>query len=774
MPAPSPVDALRRRLGAARRRLTAAAVARGALVTAAVVGLGFLVAVAAEAGLWLGVELRTALFWLLLGALVVLGVATIVVPLLRGAGVLPGLGERDVVRRTGQDFEGVDDRLATLLDLADRRDTGGAEALHTAALDALGREVADVPFERVRAFGPARRVLPYAAVPAALLVGLFLGAPETMGSAAERLLAPGVYFAPPAPFALAVEPGDTDVTRGADLPVSVTASGTALPLTAEIEFGRADERATEAVRLTADAEGAFAYTIENVAADLRYRILAEGVRTPWYAVEAVDRPLVRGVRVTVTPPGYSGRPSRTLPEGVGDATSLVGSTVQVQVGLGGPAPAEAWLDVSWADGRTQRVPLRIGEDAALGRFRLRAGGTYVVKLRAPNGLENTDPAVYSLGTLSDGPPQIALTGGAEGALTGPARRLTFRVTDDFGFSGGSLVYRVTASGQTTPARRVALPVRTRPLDQQVALDWRIPGVAPGAVVEVYGEVRDNDAGGAKTARTPLYTLRFPTLTDRLDDFDAQRDSTVESLDRLREEAEESSERFQRLREDLRQNLDPDWEDRRQVEQLLQEQSNMQNQAQQLQQQMERLSEQMQNSDLMNEETRRMFEQMRDVMQDLDDPRMQDVMERLRDAMERLDMRDMLQQTEEAAERDEEFQRRLERAQQLLDSLEAAVEMEEIARRAEDLAETEERLAEETEALRERQEGEQGEESPEGADADAEAGDDTEAGEESDAGEESEAGEQSPEAGPQNTPEQERQRLADEQRRAREDAAALEQ
>ena len=750
----SPATALRRRLGAARRRLTAAAVARGLLVTAAIVGAGFLLAVAAEAGLWMGVELRTAVFWLLLGALIVFGVATVVVPLRRGVGVLPGLDERAVVRRAGQDYAGVDDRLATFLDLADRRDGGGSEALHAAALDALGREVADVPFERVRAFGPARRALPWALVPVALLAGLFLGAPETMGSAAGRLLAPGVYFSPPAPFTLAVAPGDTEVTRGADLPLSVTASGTALPLSAEVEFGRADERATETVRLQADAEGAFAYTIEDVRADLRYRVIAEGVRTPWYAVEAVDRPLVRGVRVTVRPPGYSGRPARTLPEGVGDATGLVGSTVQVQVGVGGPAPVESWLEVAWADGRNQRVPLRIGAEAALGRFALRRGGTYVVRLRAANGLENTDPAVYSLGTLSDGPPQIALVAGADGALTASARRLQFRVTDDFGFSGGSLVYRVTASGSTSPARRVRLPLKTRPLDQEVVLDWRIPGAAPGAVVEFYGEVRDNDGRGAKAARTPLFTLRFPTLVDRLDAFDAQRDSTTESLDRLREEAEESSERFQRLREDLRQSLDPDWEDKRQVEQLMEEQSNLQNQAQQIQQQMDRLAEQMQNSDLLDEDTRRMFEQMRDVMQDLDDPRMQDVMERLRDAMERLDMRDMLQQADEAAERDEEFQRRLERAQELLDRLEAAVEMEEIARRAEDLAETEERLAEETEALREGRDPE----------TDTESGD------------ESEAGEQSPEAEqrPQATPEQERQRLAEEQRRAREDAAALEQ
>ena len=398
----------------------------------------------------------------------------------------------------------------------------------------------------------------------------------------------------------------------------------------------------------------------------------------------------------------------------------------------------------------QRVPLAVEGDAATGGFRLRGGGTYSVRLRSANGLENADPATYALGTLSDGPPQIALVEGAEGPLSGAARRLAFRVTDDFGFSGGAVVYRVAASETAGPGpyRRLALPVRVRPLDQEVARELQLPGVRPGATVELYGTVRDNDGRGGKTARTPTVTLRYPTLADRLDAFDADRDSTAEALDELRETAEESGERFRRLRDDLRQSLDPDWEDRRQVEELLREQSDMNRQAQSLREQMRRLSEQLRQSDLMDEATRQRFEQMQRVMEELDTPRLRDVLERLQDAMERLDLQDMLQESEEAAETEEEFRRRLERAEALMKQLEAAVELEEAARRADDLAETEERLARETEAMQE--------------DRPAPAEDAERGGEESDA------------APPRpNTP-AERERLAEEQRRAAEDAEALEE
>ena len=739
---------LRQRLAAARRRITGAAVAHGLLVTAAVVLGLFLLAAGAEAAVWLGVELRTTLFWLIAATLAALAVALVAVPLLRGWGVLPGLDERAVVRRAGLDHPGIDDRLATALDLADGRDSGDDSRLHAAALDALAAEVADVPFERVRAWGPARRALPFAAVPAALLVLALALAPSTMGAAASRLMAPGTYFAPPAPFRLAVTPGDAEATRGATLDVSVEAIGRELPVAATLEVGRADERATETVRLSAEtASGAavFTHTLD-VGADLRYRVEADGVRSPWFEITAVDRPLVRGVRVTVVPPGYSGRGARTLPEGVGDATGLVGSTVRVQVAHGGPQPTAGWLAVEWEDGRRQRVGLRVGSDAALGAFRLRGPGRYSVHLKAGD-LESTNPAEYSLGTLSDAPPQIALLDGAQDALDAGARRLVFRVTDDFGFRGGALIYRLTREGATGRPRTVRLPVRGRPLDQEVALDWRLPGARPGDVVELYGRVVDNDAGGGKSARTPLVTLRFPSVTDRLDALDAQRDSTTNALDELQEQAEESGERFRRLRDDLRESLDPDWEDRRQVDELLREQSMMREQAQQLREQMNRLGEQIQNSDLQDPTLRQQVEDMQNVLEELDAPDLRDALERLREAMESLDMREMLEQSEEATQSEEQMRRRLERAQELMERLEAAVEMEEIARRAEDLAETEERLAEETEALNE--DGERPDE-----------GDDAESGDAEDRESRSE--------------EAERQRIADEQRQAAEQAEALQE
>lgn len=762
---PSVVRDLRGRLRAARRRITLAAVLRGALVTLAVVGAAVAVALGVEAALWLGVGLRTLLASAL-GVLVLGLVGGLVgVPVLRGMGVLPGLAERDVVRRAGEDHAGVDRRLTALLDLADGRTSSGNSRLREAALAGLAAEVQDVPFERVRAWGPAQRALPWAAFAAVALAVLFVAAPGTIGSAASRLMAPGRAFAPPAPFALRVTPGTVEIARGADLAVRVAATGRVEPLTATLELGRVGERATEEVRLRSDGAGRFSHTVEAVRASVRYRVVAEGVASEWFEARVVARPTVRGVRVTVVPPGYVGRPATVLPEGVGDASGLAGSTVRVQVGLGGTPAAKGWLDVRWASGARERVPLRIGSDGATGRFALRAAGTYAVRLQSAAGVTNADPAVYSLGVFTDTPPQITLLHGGEGDLAGPVRPVRFRISDDAGFAGGSLVWRIAGGPgrRASAVRRVALPVRRRPLEQTVDLTWRLAGVRPGDTVEFYGEVRE--AGPGKRGRTPLVRLRFPSAQERAETFTTRRDSASTTLDRMRQQARQQGTRTERLRDELRARPEADWEARRQVEQLRQDQAAMQAQARALQEQMREMAEQLRGSDLVDPDLQRRFEQMERVMEDLQSPELQEALQRLQEAMEQLDLRQMLQEADEVEQAQQTFEERLERARALLERLEAAVEMEEAARLADDLAEREERLARDSERLQDREQGRQ-----EGERQDGERQD----GEEQE-GEQRE-GEQRPgEPRPSpRSPQAERRRMAEEQRDAARDAEALDQ
>lgn len=731
---------LRQRLQRARQRVVGAEVLFGAVLTLGALAAALGIGAALEAALWMGTAARL-LFYVafLLGALGLL--ATFVVrPLLRYAGVLPGLDDHALAARAGLRYPALADRLTNLLDLADGRASASPSPLLDGAVRMLGREVEPVPFERVEDLRPAKRTAPVAAVPVFGLLLFGLMAPAAFTGAVHRLFSPTETFAPPAPFSLVVTPGDAELVRGADLTIEVQARGRSFPREATLHLGRADEERAEPIRLVADSTGAFRHTVTNVRESLRYRVEAAPVETDWFTASVVARPAVRRLQVVLHPPRYTGLPPQRLDPNVGDVVGLPGTAVEFSAEIGGTEVDSAY--VSFDDGSAEG--LTVGGGRAAGSFPIRRDGAYRLVLRAPSGVTNDDPITYSIQTLTDAPPQIRLLEPGADAALGPDRDPTVRVriSDDFGFARLRLYRRLAERRSGQPEAdftEVELPLdEPRVLDQEVARDGllRSRGLAPGDVVEYYLQVWDNDAvAGYKSARTPTFTLRFPSLDKQYEELQESQDATEGGLDEMRREQDEAREQFRELRDELRRKQDADWEDRRQLESLIQRQQNLDQRVQDAAEQMQEVLDQMRENDLVSEETMRKYEELQRVIEEIATPEMMEALQKLQEAMETLDLEQMMQAMEDFEFNEEQFRERLERALELFEKMQAAQKMDEAAKRAESLAEQEEALQEQTEALEEQQES--GELSEEEAAA-------------------------------------ERERLAEEQQRAKEEMEALEE
>ncbi len=702
------LDALRARLARARRRVLGAELLFGAALTLGVLAAALGIGAALEAGLWLGTLARLLFF--VAFTLAAAGLVGIFVarPFLVYFGVLPGLDDRALAARIGRRFPEVSDRLTNLLDLADGRATDAPASLLDQAVEMLGREIEPVPFERVEDTRPAKRTAPLAAVPLMGLALFGLLAPAAFTGAVHRLFSPTETFAPPAPFALVVAPGDAEIVRGADLTVEVRARGRALPREATLWTGRADEERAEPVRLLADSTGTFRHTVTNVRESMRYRVEAGPVETDWFTATVAARPTVQSLNVTAAPPRYTGLAPQRLAPNVGDVTGLPGTQVTVAARVGGVAVDSARL--VFDDGTT--VPLDLDGDAATGRFSLRREGTYRLLLHGANGFTNTDPIAYTVQLLSDAAPQIRLLEpGSDVDLTEALQtRLAANVTDDFGFARLRLYWRVAAGTGEDADDFAPLDLRVQPrlLDQDVAYDWLLrsaaPGLAPGDVVEYYLQVWDNDAvAGYKSARTPTFTLRFPSLAEQYEQLDETGDDTEEGLEEMLRDADETRDQFEELRDELRRKQDADWEDKRQLDNLMERQQSLEEQVEQGAEQMQEMLDQMRENDLVSEETMRQYEEMQRVMEEIATPELMEALQELQEAMENLDLPQMMEALEDFEFNEEQFRERIERAMELLEKMQAAQKLDEAAKRAEALAEQEEALREQTEALQEQQE-----------------------------------------------------------------------
>ncbi len=703
----APLPALLMRLARLRRRTTAAGVAVGAVGALAAATALWALAAALEAVFWMPTPARLAALAVVVGAALGLLAWWGGRALLRHRGVLKGLDDEALARRVGQHFQGVDDRLVNLLQLARGQASAAPSPLVGHAIARLESDLAPLPIENVEAFEAPRRLLRWAWMAPALLAIFWLAAPSTFTRASARLVEPTRAFARPAPFGLDVAPGSVRLVRGDTLALTVEVSGRVRPARLAVETRRVGETATDETALFPDSAGVYRHAVVGVRQPIEYRVVALPVESPWYRVEVVERPVVSGVQVTVTPPAYTGLARQRLPAGVGDVTALPGSRVDVEATVDGADVVEVALDFG-----VGRVPLALDDGSrARGAFRVQGAGQYRVVARSQNGLDSRDPIAYTITPLRDEPPTVALTAPQTDFELDDSLRvpLSFQITDDFGFSRLALVYRIAerrfgAPSDTFSTRRLPLE-NPRQLDQAGAFSWRLRpaglDLLPGDVVEYRLQVWDNDAvAGFKTAQTALYRLVFQSLAEQYDALDETQDGAEDDLQDLVRQSDAAKENFERLRDELRQQQEGDWEDTRQLESLKAQQEGLSEQLENLTETMQDVAEKMRDQHLVTPETLEQYRKLQQVMEEIDAPELREALDKLREALENLDLENMERSFEQFEFNEQQYRERLERALELFKNLRIQQELEEAARRAESLAEQQQQLQEETRAQQE--------------------------------------------------------------------------
>jgi len=695
------VERLRTRLQRTTRRMTWAELAFGAAVALGVLTAVWFIATLLEAGLWLGTTARTALAAAVGTVAVGVGAALLARPLGRLLGLVDGPSEEEVARTVGRHHPDVADRLVNLLQLAKGRRSHAPAPFIDEAVQHLAEDLDEVSFRAVEDFGRARQALRLASLPIAALLAFLLLAPSTFMGASERLLSPATAFDRPAPFELSVVPGSVRLVEGDSLRVTVRTSGEA-PSAAVLLRRDGPSDPSERIPLRTDSAGTFRHTFAPVRDTFQYRVAAAPVRTSWYDVEVARRPRVRQLQLEVTPPAYTGLPSRTLDPNVGDVEALPGATVSVTAALGGPRVETARL--AFDDESTR--PLEVQDGTARGRFPLRREGTYHLSLESAQGPTNRDPIRYQIALQSDARPSVSFR-----SPTGPAelsedltQELRVQLSDDYGFSRAALFYRLDEEGGDAEGSfdsvRLPLP-EDGPDTQELVHQWLLAqdtglDPEPGDAVVYYVQAWDNDTvNGPKSGRTATQRLRMPSLTEQYEQLDRTQGEAEEQMDRLRQGSDSMRQNFRRLRDELRRTREADWQDERRIERLQEKQQSLDQGAEKLSKTIEQMHRQMQRNGLSDSETSQQFQELERVVEEMKSPELQEALEKLRKAMESGDMRQMQRAMEQVQDREQSTREQLERLQSLFKQMKAQQKLQEMARRTGELSERQKDRREQT-------------------------------------------------------------------------------
>ena len=209
-------------------------------------------------------------------------------------------------------------------------------------------------------------------------------------------------------------------------------------------------------------------------------------------VDVVPPPRVEGLRITVTPPSYTGLEERTLPEGVGHIDGFVGTAVTLQARCN-KTLTSALLHRRNAD----PIKLTVSADgtAIAGSFELDKPGnsSWWIEVRDRQGFANPEAPRFDIRATADGVPSVTIELPETDLLVTPVAVVPFtiRVRDDLGVRSAALTYEYPKDSRTgvsdepeqlQPAEGDVLELVKRPVAGQNPLE-AVPGAGAESVTD---------------------------------------------------------------------------------------------------------------------------------------------------------------------------------------------------------------------------------------------------------------------------------------------------
>lgn len=653
-------------------------------------------------------SIRTMAFIAVLVLLVVVLVWFFVRPALKRLGLLATPSDAQLAQLVGAAFPQVRDRLLNLLQLQKERNS---ETLYSVELiDASFRDLAvataSLDFNRAVDVVPLRRASKFGAVGLISFLFLVVVFPDSIGSAAHRLLRFNQDFVPPARFAFHISPGTAETIKGEDVPLRVKVvpvDAADLPKEPLSLFWKPEQQTEfEVLRIRGDSLGEFKATLSSLRATTDYYAEFDGLQSERFRITVLDRPLVRSFRVQLDFPSYTRQPAKIQDEFVGDIIALAGTRVRV-TGTASKDIAAGFLRFN----EGPKISLSIRGSRFTGQFNVRTNSEYALDLTDEGGLGTVDPLYYRITVIPDEHPVVSiLEPGRNVDIAGTGSLpLLVSIRDDFGFSRLHLGYRLIHSRYEQPAPTHTfqeIPIRSGKATQaEIPFVWDFSGMklVPEDVVEYFAEVFDNDiVGGPKNGRSQMFLLRLPSLEEVFTDLNTDHKETLEELGRTAEEAKELKKAIESIQEDFKKNKDVDWQQQKKMEETAKKYEELQKKLKDVQQRLENMTEQMQEQNVLSPETMEKYLELQQLFEQLNSAELQKAMKQLQQAMQNVNKEQLRQALQQLTFSEEQFRQSIERTLDLLKRIQIEQKLDEARKRAEELLKLQQELDAATEQV----------------------------------------------------------------------------
>ena len=627
---------------------------------------------------------RKALFYSFsFSAIIALGV-WVLIPMVQYFRLGKIISHEKAAQIIGEHFANVKDKLLNVLQLKSMSEQEHSSLL-VAAINQKTEELKPIPFKNAIDLKKNRKYLRFVLPPLFIFLGLLLSS-NIIQNSTNRILNSNKEFEREAPFEFVVLNSDKKVVQFEDftLEVEIKDKG-AMPSEVFIEVDNYK------YKLEKTGPSKYKYTFYKIQKDAKFRLSANGFSSKNYDINVLEKPNILDLAVRLKYPAYTGRSNENV-SNVGDLAVPVGTDIEW---LFGAENTDA-LSVLFPGDENPVNAQRADRKMYTVRKKVMQDGVY--KIFISNCLlPNADSVSYTLTVIPDLFPSIELEKFAD-STDERVVYLAGEASDDYGIRNLSLHYSIERDGKLIKQETMPMAISAgKQTTYNHTLNMRSFDLKAGDKFSYYFQVWDNDGvQGSKSAKTAMMFYQMPTMDEVEKKEESNNEQIKSDLENAMKEVEELQKALKKAKEGVLQKNELNWQDRREIEKLLEQQKQAEEKIKEAQ---ENFKENMKNQEefqKVDEELMEKQKMLEELFEQIMSDEMKELFEKMEKMLDNLNKDEVLKQMENMELNDEKLKAELDRMLELFKKMEVEKEMTDAISKLDSLAQKQEELSKETE------------------------------------------------------------------------------
>lgn len=615
-------------------------------------------------------------------------VSLVLSPLLKMQRLGKVISHEKAAQIIGTHFPNVQDKLLNVLQLKNSLSESASKELIQASIEQKTSELTPIPFQRAVNLARNKRFLPYLLPPALILIVMLFAAPNVFKESAERLLAPSQKFVPKAPFTFKLLTQKLTVPQYEDITITMKTEGKTIPEQVNIQFNGQD------VVMQKKENGEFAHTFYKVSKAVDFNFAAAGFASERYTIKTLNKPVIKQFKVAVDYPDYTGRKDEVL-DNIGDIVAPQGTTLRWVFNT------EYTDNIQFVLGNGAGIPMGKQANQFFYTYRFMRDTNYSIIVSNAQ-IERKDSLHYSVSVIPDQFPTINVQQYSD-SLTEEYVLFVGEAGDDYGIRNVSLNYTIQKTNEKGEAMGAAkngslpvlVPAGTFAQFNQM-FDIATLNLQAGDKLSYYFSACDNDAvNGSKCVKSATFSYEKPTAKKLDSLIEKNQEQVTKDVNNASKQNDKIEKDIKALQEKLLQKNELDWQDKKQMEEMMEKNENLQKQIENIQKKFEKNNQQSKNKDY-SEQTQEKQENLEKLMDELKNNQLAERMKKMEELMKMLNKDQLFDQLKQIEQDNQLMEKDLDRMVEMMKQLERDMRMEDIAKKAEELAKKQDELNRQTE------------------------------------------------------------------------------